>query len=96
MDQALISVVVPSAEAGVATVKSVLSGIMLGLLGRGLIGQYQDESGAARDFDPDADILVLRDTSSLTLYNFFYSYYLRTPIKRLFGLFIVNTNDFGA
>lgn len=95
LDAATISVVVPSAQAGVATVKGALAGIMLGLLGRGLIGQYQTDSGDVRDFDPDSDVMVMRDTVSLTLYYFWYSYWLRTPIKRQFGVFVVNSNNFG-
>lgn len=93
MDNALISVVVPSSQAAIALIKANLAGILLGLRSRGLIGDYQDDNGNVRDFDPDTDILVFRDTASLTRYDFAYSFFLRTPIKRLFGLFSVNTSN---
>ena len=95
MDANLIGIVVPNAAAGIALIRSTLSGILLGLLGRGLLGDYQDEDGNVRDFDSSQDIVVLRDTSTLTKYDFFYAYWIKAPIKRLFGLFSVNTNDFG-
>jgi hypothetical protein len=96
MENAVISLVVPSAEAGVGIIKATLSGILLGLLGRGIIGQYEDDSGNVRKYDPTADIVVFRDTADATLYHMFYAYFLRFPIKRVFGLFTVNSNDFGV
>ena len=96
MDANLISIVVPNAGAAIAIIRSQLSDILHGLLGQGKIADYQDDNGDPRPFDPEKDILVLRDTSSLTKYDFFYSYYIKAPIKRLFGLYAVNTNDFGA
>ncbi len=96
MENAVISLVVPSAEAGVGIIKATLSGILLGLLGRGIIGQYEDDSGNVRKYDPSADIVVFRDTADATLYHMFYAYFLRFPIKRVFGLFSVNSNDFGV
>jgi hypothetical protein len=96
MENAVISLVVPSAEAGVGIIKATLSGILLGLLGRGIIGQYEDDSGNVRKYDPSADIVVFRDTADPTLYHMFYAYFLRFPIKRVFGLFTVNSNDFGV
>jgi hypothetical protein len=93
MDSALISVVVPSSQAAISIIRSTLAGILLGLVGRGLVGDYQDAKGNARTFDPDTDILVFRDTASLTKYDFIYTYFLRVPIKRLFGLYAVNTAD---
>ena len=95
MDANLISIVVPNAGAAIAIIKSQLSELLLGLLGRGLIADYQDANGNPRAFDTEKDIVVTRDTSTLTKYNFFYSYYIKAPIKRLFGLYVVNSNDFG-
>lgn len=93
MDNSVISIVVPSSQAAISIIRSTLAGIMLGLVGRGLVGDYQDALGNSRTFDPDTDILVFRDTSSLTKYDFIYTYFLRVPIKRLFGLYTVNTAD---
>jgi hypothetical protein len=96
MENSVISLVVPSAEAGVGIIKATLSGLLLGLLGRGIIGQYEDDNGNVRKFDPSSDIVVFRDTADPTLYHMFYAYFLRLPIKRVFGLYTVNSNDFGA
>jgi len=96
MNDSLIAAVVPSAEAGIALVRSTLGEILIGLLGQGKIADYQDAAGNAREFDIDSDIVVLRDSSSLTKYDFFFAFFIFAPIKRLFGLFAVNTNDFGA
>jgi hypothetical protein len=70
--------------------------LLLGLLGRGTIGQYEDDNGNVRKYDPSSDIVVFRDTADPTLYHMFYAYFLRMPIKRVFGLFTVNSNDFGV
>jgi hypothetical protein len=95
MDANLVSIVVPNAAAAIAIIRSQLAGLLLGLLGQGKIADYQDENGNPRPFDAEKDVVVLRDTSTLTKYDFFYSYYIKAPIKRLFGLYAVNTNDFG-
>lgn len=95
VDTNLVSVVVPSAEAGSALVKGFVVSSLKTLVTRGIIGQYQDEDGNERPLNPDSDVVVFRDSSDSTLYHFFYAYYLRNSIKRLFGLFTVNTNDFG-
>ena len=96
MENSVIALVVPSAEAGIGIIKATLSGILLGLLGRGIIGQYEDANGNVRKFDPSSDVLVSRDTADPTLYHMNYAYFLRLPIKRIFGLYVVNTNDFGV
>jgi hypothetical protein len=96
MANSVVALIVPSAQAGVGIIKASLSAILLGLLGRGIIGQYEDASQNVRKFDPDSDVVVFRDSADPTLYHMFYAYFLRFPIKRVFGLFTVNTNDFGS
>ena len=96
MANAVVALIVPSAAAGVGIIKASLSSILLGLLGRGIIGQYEDDNQNVRKFDPDSDVVVFRDSADPTLYHMFYAYFLRLPIKRVFGLFTVNTNDFGG
>lgn len=96
MANSVIALIVPSAAAGVGIIKASLSAILLGLLGRGIIGQYEDDQQNVRKFDPEADVVVFRDSADPTLYHMFYAYFLRFPIKRVFGLFTVNTNDFGV
>lgn len=94
-DSNLVGVVVPSAAAGVGLVKGFVASSLTNLVTRGIIGQYQDENGNERPLNPDSDVVVFRDQTDSTLYHFFYAFYLRNTIKRLFGLFTVNTNDFG-
>jgi hypothetical protein len=96
MANSVIALIVPSAAAGVGIIKASLSAILLGLLGRGITGQYEDDQQNVRKFDPEADVVVFRDSADSTLYHMFYAYFLRFPIKRVFGLFTVNTNDFGV
>lgn len=94
MDNALISLVVPSSEAGVNLTKATLSGILIGLLSRGNIADYQDDSGNVRKFDPSADVIVFKDATNSTTYNFLYAYFIKYPIKRLFGLYQTGSNVF--
>lgn len=93
MDSSLVGLVPVSSEAGIATVKATLGGILIGLLGRGLVAPYQTDDFRVREFDPDSDIVVYKDTESLTLYYFAYTYFIKTQIKRIFGLYTVNAND---
>jgi len=96
MEASLIGVVTPSTQASIALIRATLSRILLGLLGRGLMADYQDDNGNVRDFDSGKDIIVVRDTASLSKFDFFYAYFIKTPIKRLFGLYSVNTNSLSS
>jgi hypothetical protein len=91
----IISIVVPSAQSGISLIRAQLSELLLGLLGRSLIADYQDADGNRREFDPQKDVVVLRDSSSLSRYDVYYAFWIKSPIKRIFGLYTVNTNDFG-
>ena len=95
LDNNVISVVVPSAQAGISIIRSTLAEILFGMLGRGTIAEYQDAEGNVRELDPTKDIVVMRDTTTLTKYDLFYCFWIKSPIKRIFGLYTVNTNDFG-
>ena len=95
MDESLIGVVLPSSQATISLIRSTLSGILLGLLGRGLVADYQDDQGNVRAFSPDADIVITRTTASNTSYNFYFAFFIKFPLKRLYGLYAVDTNDFG-
>ena len=95
VDQSLVGIVVPSQQAGVGLVKGFVVGAINGLVTRGVVGRFQDDNGNERGIDPDADVVVFRDETDPTLYHFFYAYWLKTVIKRLFGLYSVNSNDFG-
>lgn len=93
MDDSVIGVVPQSAQAAVGLIKAKLASILIGLHGRGLVADWQDDAGNVRDFDPDSDILVVKDPESLTKYDLLYSYFVKAPIKRIFGLYAINTNN---
>lgn len=95
VDNALVGIVVPSAQAGIGLVKGFVVGAVSTLVSRGVVGRYQDDSGAERPINPESDVVVFRDDSDVTLYHFFFAFWLKTTIKRLFGLYSVNSNDFG-
>jgi hypothetical protein len=95
VDSSLVGIVVPSAQAGIGLVKGFVVGAVNTLVTRGIVGRYQDSAGNERTIDPDADVVVFRDDTDPTLYHFFFAFWLKTVIKRLFGLYSVNSNDFG-
>lgn len=90
----IISLTPSSAEAGRQLVRGQLASILRGLLARGLIGAYQDENGNERSFDPQEDIVVFTDRNDPTLYYYNFAWFSRNMIKRLFGLYALNSNDF--
>ena len=94
-DAALISVVPSSEQAGIAQVQGVVVSSLLGLLSRGIVGAYQDDQGNERPLNPDKDVLVFRDATRKTLYHFNFAFWLRYPLKYAFGLYSVDSNDFG-
>jgi hypothetical protein len=93
---AIIGTVVITGQAGVQLVRSQLAGVLVGLLGRGRIAPYQDDQGNERKFDPNTDVLVYQDSTNKTLYHFLYAIYLRYPIKRLYGLYSCDSNNFNS
>jgi hypothetical protein len=94
--QAVIGIVPSSGTAAQALIQGELASILRGLLSKGLVGPYQDASGNERSFNPDTDILVYEDTSDDTLFYFNYAWFSRNVIKRLFGLYALNNNDFST
>ena len=92
----LVGTVPASASAAKQLVQGKLASILTGLLARGLLGQYQDANGNDRLFDPNLDIIVFEDQNDATLFYFNYAWYSRNVIKRLFGLYNLNSNDFST
>lgn len=92
----LIGITPASGEAAKALIRGQLSSILRGLLSQGLIAPYQDDSGNERAFDPNADIIVFQDEDDLTLFYFNYAWFSRNVIKRLLGLYSLNSNDFST
>lgn len=95
MDNALIGIVPPSEQAGVAIIQTFLVEKLASLVARGIIGTFQDDNGNDRPIDPNSDVEVFRAKDSRTLYNFKYYWFGRYPIKRLFGLYSVDRRFFG-
>ena len=95
MDSAIIGVVPPSEQAGVAIIQSFLVEKLASLVARGIIGAFQDDAGNDRPLDPNSDVEVFRAKDQRTLYNFKYFWHGRYPIKRLFGLYSVDRKFFG-
>jgi hypothetical protein len=95
LDVAVTGIVVPSAQAGVTLIKGFLIKELESLAGT-IVARYQDSNQNERPIDPDKDVKVFIDTNDPTLYHFLYSFWTRSPIKRTFGLYACNTNDFGS
>lgn len=96
LDSKLIGLIVPSAEAGVGLVRGFLVQELSNLLGGGFIGRYQKSDGTERPIDPGKDVIVFRDQADPTLYHVLFAFWLKNEIKRIFGLYSVNSNDFGG
>jgi len=98
MDEALIAIVPPSAAAGVAIVRAFLADELARFVSRGLIAPYGQELDppTIRPINPATDLYVFVDEQDRTLYHFGYFYNLRYPIKKLFGLFSVDTKFWDA
>jgi len=93
MDAALISIVPPSAAAGVSIVRAFLSDELAQIVSSGVIAPYGDEQNppTRRPINPSSDVYVFVDEQDRTLYHFGYWYNIRYPVKRLYGLFSVDT-----
>lgn len=94
MSNSLISMVPPTVATGVALVKGTLVTILSGLISRGLMASPQDDDGNPRPLSPEDDVFVEVDETDKTLYHFYYAQWTRKPIKRLYGLVSVDTNNF--
>lgn len=92
IDNSLISMVFPSADTGIITLKSILMARLGVLVGNNLIGKYQTAAGAVRDIT-SADAIVFKDQADPTLFHIGYNYFLATTAKRVFGLYTVNLAD---
>lgn len=91
MDTSLIGLTPLSAEDGVLAIRSYLLGLLGTLVSRGIIAPYTQANGSVRAIDGRSDIDVYRDQQDPTLYHFKFWYNLRYTIKRLFGLYSVDS-----
>ena len=90
INDSLISMVFPSADAGVLTLQSILTSRLSALVSNNLIGKYQTSAGSVREIDPSTDAIVFRDQADPTLFHIGYNYFLATTAKRVYGLYTVN------
>jgi hypothetical protein len=91
MNTALIKLKITSGEAAIGIITGVLVRILQGLQVEGRIASYQDASGNIRPLDPASDIRVYRDQDNPTQFSFFYNYFITYILKRLLGLYTVDT-----
>jgi hypothetical protein len=97
MDQNVIALVPQSTADAVAYIRAQLALVLTSLVANGTIAAYEDASGNIRMLNPYNDIWVDRVSGSRTGYMFKYFFFLRYPIKRLFGEYFVDQNiQFGA
>lgn len=89
LDDTIISLVFPSASAGISTIEGALLSRLAMLESSGFIGRYQDATGNEREIDT-SDVVVFRDQADPTLFHVGYNYFLATTGKRIFGLYTVN------
>jgi hypothetical protein len=93
MDETLTYLVPPSPLAGVAIITNQLVLCLSGLVASGVIAPYGSETSppTIRQINPDQDVYVFADETEKTKYHFGYFFNARYPIKRLFGLYSVDT-----
>jgi hypothetical protein len=93
MNDALIGIVPPSTTAGVTIITSTLVTILSNLVTRGIIAPYGQEENppVIRKIDPNKDVVIFVDEQDRRLYNFQFFFNVKQPIKRLFGLFSLNS-----
>lgn len=92
----LIGITPASGGAAKELIRGQLASILRGLLAKGLIAPYQDKEGNERAFDPQKDIIVFQDKNDLSAFYFNFAFFSRNVIKKLLGLFALNSNDFST
>ncbi len=96
LDAALIGYVPPGPQAGEALIRSYLAEALLDLLSDGEIGQYTDDAGNERELNTSTDMDVFPDPDDSRLYNIRYWFNVRQPIKRISGLYSVDSRIFSS
>jgi hypothetical protein len=91
LDSSMIGVVPQSEQAGVAMIRGYIVGKLQSYIAAGIIAPFTNSSGTVRNIDPTTDVEVFRATGNPTLYHFKYWYNGAYPLKRLFGLYSVDT-----
>ena len=93
MNDALIGVVPPSTTAGIVRIQSFLVETLDSIVSSAIIAPYGQEliPPTVRPISPSGDTQVFTEGSDKRLYHFRFFYNLRYPVKRLFGVYSVDT-----
>jgi hypothetical protein len=91
---ACIGYVPRDVDDGITFVRSTIARELTSCISDTLIADYSDSSGRPRDLQPATDINVWRSGTDKTRYNFTYWFNGRYGIKRLTGLYSVDSNIF--
>lgn len=89
LDRSVVGMVPNTRGDATATISARIMQVLIGLVNRNIIAPYQDDNGNARSIN-SGDVEVYVDENDPTLYYFYYTYYTRFAVKRLFGLYSVN------
>lgn len=92
LDATIIGLVPESTADAISTIRASITTVLSNMVANGNIGAYEDNAGNIRNIDAMRDIFVERVQGSRTGFNFKYVYFLRYPIKRLFGTYYVDQN----
>lgn len=91
----VIGLVPDSATAGVAAYRTQIVLRLNEWVTNGITGKYEDSSGAERSIEPNTDVQVFRNKSKKTQYFFKYAWFGKYGSTRGFGLYAVDSTDFG-
>ena len=93
MNDALIGVVPPSTTAGIMRIQSFLVETLDSIVSSAIVAPYGQEEipPTIRPISPSGDTKVFTNGTDKRLYHFRFFYNLRYPIKRLFGVYSVDT-----
>jgi hypothetical protein len=92
LDAAIIGMVPQTTADAVSAIRTQLALVLNALVSDGTIASFEDDLGNPRALNPFQDIWVDRVSGSRTGFQFKYFYFLRYPIKRLYGTYYVDQN----
>jgi hypothetical protein len=95
LDTSLVGYLPLDSEDALGVIKGGIVESLKAYVAQGKISQYMNSDGIIRDIQFNADVIVEQDTVNKIIFNFMYVFYLCNVIKWLYGVYVVNTNDFG-
>lgn len=91
----LIGLPVALPRQAAAQIQGFIASALDSLVARTIIAPYQDAAGNQRPMNPLTDVVAFVDSNDRQKFNFQYGYWLRSVVKRLFGLYSVNQSQIG-